>query len=237
MKRSDLTWGVLLVLGGIVLLLQNLGLFGSAEDLIWTILFALGGAAFLGVFAINRTFWWALIPGFTLLSLSTLMALEQLTPGGSGTWGGSIFLGGIGLSFWAIYLTHPRMWWAIIPGGILVTLAVVAGLDGMPAVGFDTGAIFFGGLALTFGLVYLLPGPTRRMTWALIPAAICAALALVVLTSSAAILEYVWPVALILIGLYFVYRTFQPAPERRDESSEQPAQVERYDDTTLPQPH
>lgn len=235
MKRSNLFWGLLLILGGVFLLMQNLGLFGAATDLIWTVLFAVGGVVFLGVFAANRAQWWALIPGFTLLSLSAVAGIEQFVPGGGGNWTGAIFLAGIGLGFWAIYLTRPRFWWAIIPGGILVTLAIVAGMDGARAP-FDTGAIFFTGLAVTFGLVYLLTGAQRRMIWALIPAAICATLALVVLTSSTAALNFIWPAVLIATGLYLMYHAFRPTPQQPNERIEEPAQAEQYDDTTLPQP-
>ena len=38
-----------------------------------------------------------------------------------------MFLGTIGLSFWVIYLTRRDFWWAVIPGGALMTLALVAG--------------------------------------------------------------------------------------------------------------
>jgi hypothetical protein len=234
MKRKDLIWGALLIGAGIVLLMQNFGLFGTAAPTIWSILFLLGGAGFVGLFATNRALWWALIPGFTLLGLGTLLAVELLAPALAAAWGGSIFLAGIGLGFWAVYLAHPGHWWAIIPGGVLVTLAVVAGFDSL-ATGFDTGAIFFGGLALTFALVYLLPTEPRRMGWALIPTAICAALALVIVSSSTAVLDFVWPAALIVVGLYFVYRTFRGTPERIEEV--EPGVEERYDDTSLPQPH
>ncbi len=230
MKRSNMLWGLLLILGGMLLLMQNLGLFGAATGLIWTVLFAAGGAVFLGVFATNRARWWALLPGFTLLSLGAVTALEQLVPGG-GTWAGAIFLAGIGLGFWAIYLTRPQFWWAIIPGGVLITLAIVAGMDGARPP-FDTGAIFFAGLAVTFALVYLLTGAQRRMLWALIPTTVCAMLALAIMTSATAALNFVWPAALIAIGLYLLYRAFHPTPERIEE----PATEERHDDTTLPQP-
>ena len=93
---------------------------------------------------------------------------------------------------------------------MLLTLAVVAGLD-QRVPGLETGGIFFLGLAATFGLVYLHPGASGRIGWALIPAAIL--LALGVLTSLAAaesLFGYVWPVVLIVIGGFMVYKTVRP---------------------------
>jgi hypothetical protein len=59
-------------------------------------------------------------------------------------------LGGIGLAFWPISRRQER--WALIPAGVLTTLAVVTFLPDL--VGTDsTPGIFFLGLALTFALV------------------------------------------------------------------------------------
>lgn len=71
------------------------------------------------------------------------------------------------------------------------------------------GSAFFLGLAFTFLLVAILPNPTGRMKWALIPSA---ALLLVALTAASfrlqQIMVYVWPVALVLAGIYLIYLYF-----------------------------
>ena len=80
--------------------------------------------------------------------------------------GGAIFLGGIGLSFFAVYLTdRVERWWALIPGGVLVTLAGVT-IAAQRFGEFQTAGFFFFGLAITFLLVALLAG----MRWAYWPA-------------------------------------------------------------------
>jgi hypothetical protein len=209
MKRSylPLAFGALLVGAGVLLLLQNFGVLTFGWDLIWSLLFALGGAAFVAVFLKDREQWWAIIPGFTLLGIGGLIGLAAILPESAGAWGGTFFLGAISLAFWVIYALRRENWWAVIPGGVLLTLAVVAGLA-EAAGGIATGGLFFLGLAATFGLVYLLPTPEGRMKWAIIPAGILGAMGVLIILAATSVVNYLWPLALILAGLYLVYRSF-----------------------------
>lgn len=210
MRRVDsrVVLGALLVLAGLLLLLQNLNLLPAGFDLFWAFLFGVSGLAFLALFSDNRDRWWALIPGFTLLSLGILIVVQATAPGAARIWGGPLFLGGIGLSFWAIYLVRREYWWAIIPGGVLFTLAAVAAVSELVG-GREAGTIFFLGLSLTFGLVYLLPTPRGRMSWALIPAGVLLLFAIFLATNFVLVSQIVWPILLILIGFYLLFRSFR----------------------------
>jgi hypothetical protein len=207
MRRSliPIAFAVLLIVGGVLLLLQNLNILTVGWEGIWAILFTLGGLTFVAVYLSDRENWWALIPGFTLLGIGGLIGWEMIAPNTSDKWGGAFFLGAIALAFWIIYLTRRENWWALIPGGVLLTLALVAGIS--DAGGFDTGGVFFLGLAATFGLVYLLPTPEGRMKWAIIPAAILGIMGLFILVAATSVMNYLWPAALIAVGLFLVFRT------------------------------
>jgi len=210
MKRLEASFiaGLLLIGAGLLFLLTNLGVIGSAIATLWALIFVLCGGAFLRVYTNDHARWWALIPGCTLLGLGVLIGLDQFDLVGAGTWGGALFLGAISLGFWLVYLTGPARWWAIIPGGTLLTLAAIAGLsDRWP--GTDLGWLFFLGLALTFGLVYLDPTAGRRRTWALYPAVGLAAMALLVMASLGSTLNILWPIVMILAGLYLGYRALR----------------------------
>ena len=199
-------WGVLLIIGGIIFLLENLGIVAIGEAF-WGILLGVAAIGFLSVYLTNRENWWALIPGMILLSVSALIILNTIFPGGTGELGGVIVLGGIGLAFLLIYLTNRENWWAIIPAGVMLTLSIVV-LLGEVITGFEVGGIFFLGLGLTFALVAILPTPHGQMKWAFIPAGVMIVLGLLITAALSPLINYIWPVALILAGLFLVFRAY-----------------------------
>lgn len=207
MKRLDVNaaWGVLLIALGVLFLLQSLGFLGEGIALLWALLFAAGGAVFLYVFLRNPANWWAVIPGFALLGLGVLITLGSTGSELVRTLGGALFMAGIGAAFGVIYLRNHEFWWAVIPAGVLFTLALVILLSSWVE-GAAVGSVFFLGLAATFSLVWLLPNPKGRMTWALIPAAVLAVIGALTILASVELLRFLWPAALILVGVYFVYR-------------------------------
>lgn len=204
--QSRLIWGLILVLAGVLFLLQEFQILGSAFEYLWVILLAAGAGAFLWIYITKRDQWWAVIPGLTLLGL-TLVSLEGIIPFiPGGDWTGAVFLGCIGLAFWLIFLRRQEQWWAIIPGGVLVTLALVAGLDSLSDWSDVT---FFLGLGLTFGLVALLPNKTYDTRWAYIPAGAMIVLGLVLFSPFQSVINYVWPVILVGLGVYILVRNWK----------------------------
>ena len=200
--------GVGLLLLGSLTLLDTFNLIPGMENLwSWMIagIFCLAGAAFLYALIIDRQEnWWAVIPGMVLLGLGLTIVVSSFR------WlddlGGVIFLGSISVAFWIVYLMNRQHWWGIIPGGVLATLALVAGVDGILAE--YSGVFFFLGLSATFALLALLPKDGAQMSWPWIPAAVLFALASVIALSAENMLQYLWPVGLILAGLIMVGRTF-----------------------------
>jgi len=201
---SRIFWGLVLVLGGIILLLESMGVLEGSE-VFWMVILAIGGILFLVAFISNRGAWWAIIPGVSSLALATGLGLDSFVNIG-GDILGAIVLGGIGLSFVIVYLIERTNWWAIIPGGALITLAIVAGMEGGDSE-MVSGAVFFAGLGLTFALVALLPNKVGRMTWAWIPGGILLILAVIIVAGIESMFNYVWPVFVIAMGLFFILRT------------------------------
>jgi hypothetical protein len=211
LSKVRVVGGILLVALGILSLLSNLEIFVGGLDLFWALLFGAGGALFLYVFLSNRENWWAIIPGLVLISIGVLIGLERFAPRGIGDWGGVLVLSGIGLAFWVIYFVKREHWWAIIPGSVMLTLALMIGLTpALESVGLDTGGFFLMGLGLTFGLLAFLPSPQGRMKWALIPAAVLLVIGLLITAAAAELVQFVGPAALILVGLYLILRVFRP---------------------------
>ena len=170
MKRFDprIVFGFLLLLGGGLALAQAMGYLKDASDIFWGGLFLAVGLVFLTLLLGGH--WWSAFPGFTLVALGTLIFL----PKSLDEFGGAIFLGGIGLSFWYVYFTSRiERWWAIIPACVLTALAVMI----VASARYEDlgGAIFLGGIGLAFLIVFLTDRAERW--WALIPAGVLATLA------------------------------------------------------------
>jgi len=204
---SRILWGVILIAAGVLFLLQSLGIIQFAV-ILWPALIGIASLAFLFVFlSAPQANWWAAIPGFVLLGVAGIVAFDQLAPDVGEIWSGSLFLGSIALAFWVIYLFNPEQWWAVIPGGVLLTLAVVSGLSPVLE-GIETGGVFFFGLGLTFALLALLPTPEGRLTWSIVPAIVFLIVGTLITAAATQLMNYVWPVLLILGGLYLLFRTF-----------------------------
>jgi len=202
--ESRTFWGILLIAGGLLFLMQSLGLLMLNN--LWPIIFAAPGAVFLYAFVRRRENWWAVMPGMALLGIGTLIAFDQIFPRAKGAWGGAIFLGSLAVSFLAVYLrTGTHEWWAIIPAGVLGTLTATILLEPFLGGGF-TGGLFMLGMGATFALVYLLPTPDGRMRWAIYPASILGGIGVLVLLTATWLIRVIGPLAIIALGLYLILR-------------------------------
>jgi hypothetical protein len=173
------------------------------------LLFAIPGLVFAWAFVGSPERWWAAIPAGALLGLAALIASAEASWLPTESFPASLLLGGIGLGFVAVFMRLPERWWAIIPAGVMLTLAVFIGIapsfDPMIAV-----AILMFGLALTFVLVAALPLATGRMRWPLVPAVVLGGLGTVFALGATDLLEamqWIWPVAIIAVGLVLLLRT------------------------------
>lgn len=198
-------WGVLLILAGIFLLLARLDILRLPVSTIW-VFFALVGIIFIFNFVTNvRQMWWSIIPGLFLVALSMVIGFGEnlnlfgidLTP--------VFIIGSLGLAFLLIFIVKQDFWWAIIPGGVMVTIAAITIIPTF-ASGEFTAAVLFLGLAATFGVLSLVPTPGGRMRWPLIPAGILLGVALIVTAASADLIRFAWPLALVLAGLFILFR-------------------------------
>jgi hypothetical protein len=170
------------------------------------VVFLITSGAFFKVYLENRQLWWAFIPAFTLLGMGLSSLVELIFPRLSSDFGGALFLLGISLGFVFVYLVFRANWWAVIPAGVLATLAVVSVLDA-GNYGIDSGAVFFLGIGLTFGVLAILPGYESMLRWAYIPAGILLLIGLLISATSSGVVNLIIPGLLILIGFFVVLRT------------------------------
>jgi hypothetical protein len=201
--------GVIVLVFGAILLLQQVGVLPVHGDLfgfIMAALFFTGGAAFLVVLIADKRNWWAAIPGLTLLGISFLIGSDLLFPALSGEIAPAIFMACMAASFWIIFFLDNSRWWAIIPGGVLLSVAavIVAGSAGNGNLGVG---LMFTGMALTFGVVGLLPNNGHRMNWAFIPGGILMLMGLSFLFAAGSWMRYLLPAGLVLGGIVLISLT------------------------------
>lgn len=135
-------------------------------------------------------------PGRAILADSLLPGLDI---------SGALVLGSIGLAFWLVYLSaRAERWWAIIPAGVMTTLAMVTFMPESFG-GFGIGGVFFLGLAATFLLAALLAGHR----WAYYPAAALGVMGVLATTPYLEFANYLWAAVLIAMGAYLIFRFFR----------------------------
>jgi hypothetical protein len=214
-RTGYLIWAAALAVGGLVLLLFNLGVFAVYEPFLQyglALLLGLGSLGFFGSYLFDRSHWWRLIPAWTLLALagmlylSTIEALDQ-------RWTATLLFVGQAIAFAHIYLLNRlERWWAIIPGGFMLVLGTVIALSSRTTDPELLGAVLFTGMGSVFLLLYLLDRG-RRPWWALIPGAVLVVFGLLVIPiedrSQQAWWRW-WPLILILLGALAAWRAFQP---------------------------
>ncbi len=207
--RGRWIWGVALIVMGVFFLAQQLGLFGRLQFPFWALAFGLLGLIFLFTFITDRRQWWSLIPGFILLGLALVIVNEQneFIPAQQA---GALFLLSIGLPFLLIYLIDRRMWWALIPGGVLSVLALITFLAGRDLSGQAIAAILFFGLAIVFALVRFTTRSNPYMGWATWVAILLAAIGALLLIAGPQAASLVGPAILIGLGVFLLVRNYWP---------------------------
>jgi hypothetical protein len=205
-KLSPLFWGILLIVIGTLILLQTLDVLRFAVAIVWSLLFGLAGIGFLSVYASERQHWWALIPGFVLLAIGTIILLGEIAPAVGNVLSGPLVVGAIAVSFLLIFALHPGFWWALIPGGVMASVTLVTLIDAFN-LPIDGGVVILLGIGLTFVLLSLVRTEKgERMWWALIPGGVMLLIGLFVAAQQVALAGYVLPAVLLAVGIYFIFR-------------------------------
>ena len=169
--------------------------------------------SFFVVYLNDRTRTWALLVAYILavLGIAPLMS----TGGRDAAYYGPIFLFAVALPFFYVYFRSAENWWAIIPAGSVTVVAIIAALaiagfinengrGGLISAGIAN-ALLMGGLAATFAVLWL----RHEKPWAKV---VTIVLALVAVASVffASYSELLWPVAIILVGVYLFYTALRP---------------------------
>jgi hypothetical protein len=165
-NKSSLFWGLLLIIGGGVALAQQLGYMDQLPDSAWMWVFALISlVALVSYLTSGLKEWGWLFPAGVFGGLAVTVALATNNVDSAAV--GSPLFFGLLIPFAAAYLTdRTRNWWALIPGGVMLFLAMTTLL--VDNVGGEwVGSLFLFLIALSFFVVYL---NNHTRTWALLVA-------------------------------------------------------------------
>ena len=195
--------GVMLFLALVTLLVDSIG--GEWIGALFLFLIAL---SFFVVYWNNRTRIWALLVAYILGVLAIAPAMAS--GGRIVEYYGPIFLFAVALPFFILYFRSAENWWAIIPAGSVTVIAIIAalaigGLIRDENQGGFANALLMGGLAVTFAVVWL----RHARPWARIVTIVLAALA-VASVFFATYSQVLWPLAIILVGVYLFYTALRP---------------------------
>ena len=173
-NKSSLFWGILLIGGGALALAQQFGYLDQLPESIWMWVFAFVSAvAFLSYALSGFRDWGWLFPTGVFGGLAIVIGLA-VSGYDSAAMASPLFFGLL-IPFAAAYLAdRTRNWWALIPGGIMLFLAMVTLLvDNVGGEWIGTMFLFLIGLA--FFAVYM---NNRSRSWALLVAYIMFVLSL-----------------------------------------------------------
>ncbi|HEY3476709.1 MAG TPA: hypothetical protein VGK56_18975 [Anaerolineales bacterium] len=207
-NKSGLFWGVLLIGAGLLALAEQMGYVDRFSPQIWITVFAIIGVLGLVSYALSGWKQWGwLFPAGVFGGLAVVIALATNDVGTAAVASPLFF--GLLLPFAAAYLTdRTRNWWALIPGGVMLFLALTTLLVDT-AGGEWVGAMFLFLIALSFFAVYL---NNRSRTWALLVAYILAVLAIApAMASGGELAAYYGPVFLFAVALPFFLLYFRSA--------------------------
>lgn len=215
--RQALVWGGLLILLGAVLLVET---FTDLSVWTWVAMLAVGGLGAFGVFLTDRSDWGVLIPTYVLWAIAGLIALITLNVLRDESIA-TYVLAAIALPFLVVFLRNRQQWWALIPAYVLLAIGVMVGLLGLGVLtDLLVPAYVMLAIAIPFFVAYVR---NPKQWWALIPGGILAAIGLSFLIAEAAV-QYVAPVALVIVGVWILVRQFAHKEPASPEADQPPAE-------------
>jgi len=212
--------GLFLIILGALLLLNSIGRISLDEENVMSIIFFSGGAVLIAAHFLYKKELWTLIVGSCGVFIGSAIYIgeSQVLPDEII---GAILFVIIALLFFNALRAGRKNWWALIPGGFSLIIAVHILLDTMWIPDEYHGIAFFIGGGIIFGIIYFLRNETYKLDWAKYPAIIVFSIGgLILLTAdfSNTFSRFLFPVIIIGAGGLLVYHATKKRKRKLEES-------------------
>jgi len=219
-KTRLLIGGALLVIG-LISLLKNLDIFYLSEEYVLSLIFAGVGAMLVQYSrAAKGPRQWTFYLGGALVMVGAIIFIAENRFLPDQTVATMMLWLFAGLLF-KVYQHNPKKnWWVLLFAGPMFTIGLVVLLEGFRLLRGDIiGVLIMFGFAATFGYLYTLRSPERKLDWAKFPATVFFLIGVFIFLAREfhGTIPFFISGVFILTGLYMIYRTV-----RTDFSSSKP---------------
>jgi hypothetical protein len=212
-KSTSFLIGLFLILIGALFLLHTTGLFWLDEEITVSIVFFSAGLVFLIAYFFFKKPVWALIFGGIGVFIGSAIFINESRILPDEAIGIILFILA-GLIFLTGLRQGKKNWWVLIPGGFCFVLAAHILIDmSWHIPNSYHSVVFFGGLGLIFGIIYLLRDKNYDLGWAKYPSIILfivAGISLLAVDVRDWFSRLVFPLILIGAGSLILFKSLKP---------------------------
>ena len=219
-NATNFLFGIFLIILGVFFILGTAFDFRLDEAYVVALVFGAIGIVLLLAYFVFKNKIWSLITGAGALFIAAAIVISESNILPEESIGALLFLL-IGLAFLTALRQGKRNWWAIIPAGFSFMFAVHILID---MNWWDMqryhGVVFFAGVGLIFGVLYLIRDSQYRLEWAKYPSIIAFIFAVIVfLTVDAGdfMSRLILPLILMGIGALIISRALRETEIRQAE--------------------
>jgi len=200
--------GALIVIG-LLSLLNNFDLFQLSAEYVLSLIFAGTGLVLVQHGRTTPRKWtFYLGSAFVAVGVIIFIAENRLLPD---EMIGTLWLWLIAGILYRVYLRdRNKHWWVLLFAGPMFTIGLVVLLEGFSLLRGDTiGVLIMLGFAATFGYIYTLRSPERKLDWAKFPAVAFFLIGVFIMLANelSGAIPFVISGLFILTGSYLIYRT------------------------------
>ncbi|HHS13923.1 MAG TPA: hypothetical protein ENN03_09185 [bacterium] len=226
-RSNSFLAGLFLIVLGALFLIGTLGVVDVQEEVAAAVVFFSAGLVLLLAHVLFQKPIWTLIVGVASVFIGLAIFISE-TRVISDNFIGALFFILAGSIFLSGLRKGKKNWWVIIPGGYCFVFAGHVILDMLiRRADIYHGVWFFAGSGLIFGTLYFLKDRENPLDWAKFPSLISLIIAgMVMMTGNFTdfFSRVLFPVMLILVGAYVIYRSIQKAEAESDESAVKPTE-------------